>query len=75
MRPKAEIRERLKQLRKQYAESEKNPIHGDPLDYLTTSFKRKEQVEREIAWMDEIAILEWVLEEKPHLLTSWMRER
>jgi hypothetical protein len=79
MRSEAEIQEKLKSLRKQFAESEKNPTQTTQNrrdeNYLVLSEKRRKQCKDEIDWIGEIAILEWVLEEKQHWLPTWMRVR
>ncbi len=70
MRPEAEIRLQLEKLRKQYEESYKNPVSrygGAPYG------DRYSQIQNEGDWLSEMAVLEWVLNEKPHLRTSWMR--
>lgn len=72
MRPEAEIRERLDILRKQYDESDRNPIRSkEPGDRLIVAYARKEQFEKECSLRDEIAMLEWVLGGKQNWLTSW----
>ncbi len=78
MRLEAEIRDKLESLRKQYAESEKNPTetYEDCYHekYLSAFEKRKQQLNIEGQLRDEIAILEWVLEEKQHWKPTWMME-
>lgn len=79
MRSEAEIQEKLKSLRKQYAESEKNPVHTTQNrrdeNYLVLFEKRQKQIKDELDWIDEMAVLEWVLEEKQRWLPTWMRVR
>lgn len=78
VRSEAEIRAMLESLRKQYAESEKNPTKTyqdrNNEKYFEAFEKRKKQCEDEINWIGEMAVLEWVLEEKQRWLTTWMRE-
>jgi hypothetical protein len=78
MRSEAEIKDKLEDLRKQYAESEKNPVKTfqdrNNKEYFIRFEKRQTQRKDEIDWIGEIAILEWVLKEKPTCLTSWARK-
>lgn len=77
MRSEEDIREKLHSLRKQLAESEKNPIQTiqdrRAENYLAEFNRRDKQRKDELNWIDEIAILEWVLQEESHWKTSWMR--
>jgi hypothetical protein len=79
MRPESEIKDKLESLRKQYAESDKNPIvhtkdYGT-IEYFKEFENREEQIRIEAQLRDEIAILEWALKDPSHWLTSWMRRR
>jgi hypothetical protein len=78
MRSEAEIRAKLESLRKQYAESTKNPVETfqdrNHEKYFEAFDKRKKQIEIEVDWMSEMAVLEWVLEEKHRWRTTWMIE-
>lgn len=77
MRSEEDIREKLHSLRKQLTESEKNPIQTiqdrRAENYLVEFNRRDKQRRDELNWIDEIAILEWVLQEESHWKTSWMR--
>lgn len=77
MRSEAEIRDKLESLRKQYDESQNKPIvrHADygTIEYFDEFRKREEQIRTDIQMIDEMAMLEWVLEEKPRWMTSWVR--
>lgn len=77
MRSEAEIRDKLESLRKQYDESHKNPItqttEYGTIEYFDEFTKREEQIRTDIQMIDEMAMLEWVLEEKPRWMTSWVR--
>lgn len=78
MRSEAEIKDMLQRLRKQYAESTEKPVKTfqdrNNEKYFEAFEARKKQIEDEIDWMGEMAVLEWILEEKPHWTTTWMRE-
>lgn len=78
MRSEEDIREKLHSLMKQLAESEKNPIKTiqdrRAENYIVEFNRRDKQRKDELNWIDEIAILEWVLKEDSHWKTSWMRD-
>lgn len=76
MRSEEDIREKLHSIRKQLTESEKNPIQTvqdrRAKNYLVEFNRRDKQRKDELHWIDEIAILEWVLQEESSWKTSWM---
>jgi len=78
MRTKAELIDMLLELRRKLDESECAPVETfqdrTNENYLIQFDKRSQQLKNQLAWMGDIAVLEWVLEEKQQLLTSWMRE-
>lgn len=78
MKTEEEIKDKLESLRKQYAESVKNPVKTyqdrNNEKYFEMHEKRVKQTKDELDWIGEIAILEWVLEEKQNWLTSWARK-
>lgn len=77
LRSEDDMCEKLHSLRKQLAESEKNPIKTSQdrraENYIVEFNRWDKQRNDELNWIDEIAILEWVFQEESHWKTSWMR--